>query len=316
MTPSPPVVIEMPASDAGAPFAQTLVEACTDGLGASGPCALEGAATEASTAHAVAIVSWDGGGRGAATVEVGVRRGAQADWRTRRVAFAASDAEIERWRSLGLIIATLVGGETPHDAAPPAAPPPAPERPAPPQLASAEKAPPKAASSTWSFEAGAVGARGAADALGAWGPSVRASVALHETPFFVTASFRYETESASAQVRIDWGWAALGVGLATSPAGPVLVEGRVEPTLGFVRASASDAVTQSGLLFGVREGAALTWWWARWIGPSLSADVVETTRSTSVEVTTGAGSTQAARAQWIGWSAGVGIRVRLGVGGD
>jgi hypothetical protein len=311
MTPSPAVVVEMSASDAGTSYAQVLVEACSDGLRGGGPCALEGSAASDS-ARAVAIVSWEGVGRSAAKIEVGVRRAAHADWLTRRVTFAASDAEVERWRSVGLIIATLVGG---GEGAKDSLPAPAPERPPPPpppKPAVTPSAPSsEPAGTAWFFELGADLARGAGDVLAAGGPTGRVGATFRRTPVFVTASLRYEIEpNVLAQVRLEWGWASVGVGVAT-PLGrtPFLVEARLEPTVGGIRASSSSggAPAQSGALFGAREGVGLTWWWARWLGLALCVEALETTRSTDVNVT---GTTLAAKAQWLGWSAGLGLRFR------
>jgi hypothetical protein len=310
MTPSPAVVVEMPASDASAPYAQVLLDACTAGLRDGGVCALDAGTGDAS--RAVAIVSWDGTGRGAAKIDVGVRRGAQAHWLTRRVTFAASDVEVERWRSVGLIIATLVGSEgarppaTEEPPSPPAAPPPespAPDKPAPP-------APPSATS--WFFEGGADVARGASDGLGAWGATARAGIAFHATPFFLTASLRYELQPlATAQTQLEWGWVAIGAGVAGRLGPDVLVEARFEPTVGGTRASSPSATQpQSGAVFGAREGVGITWWWARWLGPSLSLDVLETTGSTVINLSDGTGTTAIAKAQWIGWSTGLGLRFR------
>src|SRR5579859_2623261 len=101
------VVIEMHAQDAALPNARILVNACTEGLREMGPCSLEDSTS--SSAHAVVIVSWEGQGHTAAKIEVGVRHGGRgADWIARHVTFNATDAEPERWRSVGLIIATLV----------------------------------------------------------------------------------------------------------------------------------------------------------------------------------------------------------------
>ena len=102
-----PIVIEMTASDAALPYAQVLVSACSSSVHDRGPCALGDVTGE--SARVVVIVSWEGTGHFAAKIEVGVRQGTRADWRTRRVSFDATDQEIERWRSVGLIIATLVG---------------------------------------------------------------------------------------------------------------------------------------------------------------------------------------------------------------
>jgi hypothetical protein len=308
---SPPVVVEMSAADAGAPYAQVLVDACSAGLRGGRTCALEG--TTSDSAPAVAIVSWEGAGRSAAKIDVGVKRGARADWLTRRVTFDASDAEVERWRSVGLIIATLVGSGEAADADAPRLPLAAPV----PASVGATRSvsPPSSGGGSWFFEVGAAVARGAGDVVGAGGPSGRVGTLFRSLPLFVTGSLRYEIEPrATAQVRLEWAWVALGLGVAV-PLGdaPLLLEARVEPTLGGIRASSLvGPQEQSGALFGVREGAGLTWWWGRSFGVSLFADVLETTRSAVVNVSasTSPGVTQVAKAQWLGWSTGLGLRFR------
>lgn len=310
----PAVVVEMPAVDAGAPYASVLVQACTDGLRGGGTCALEEPSTEgAARARAYAIVSWDGSERKAATIEVGVRHGTQADWRTRRVTFEPGDAEMERWRSIGIIIATLVGGEPVADGAPSSpsrspspSPSPSPAHALPPPPARPEP-PPRA--TPWFLEAAGALSRGAAASIGAWGVEGRAGAGLGAGPLFVTGSLRYESE-AIAQAHLEWLWFGAGLGLST-PIGatPVDVEARCEPALAWARASASGA-TLSGALFGVREGVGLTWWWAPWLGPSLSIEALETTRSVVVDQATAAGTTSIARSQWFGWSGTLGLRFR------
>jgi hypothetical protein len=316
MTPSPPVVVEMSASDASTPYARVLVAACSDGLRGGGPCGLESTAVS-DPGRAVAIVSWDGTGRGTATIEVGVRRGARAEWLTRRVTFDPSDAEVERWRSVGLIIATLVGSESARDAAPPSAHavPPAPAPPSKPVPRDPAPPAPSLPGPSWFFELGADLARGGGDIVGAGGPNGRIGAAFRSTAVFVTGSVRYEVEPhATSQVRLEWGWASVGVGLAAPLAdGALLVEGRFEPTAGVIRASVSGgSPQQSGALFGAREGGALTWWWGRSFGLSLSLELLETTRSTVVTVSnaSGAGAIPVATAQWLGWSGGLGLRFR------
>ncbi|HEY2511496.1 MAG TPA: hypothetical protein VGI39_11595 [Polyangiaceae bacterium] len=314
MTANPPVVVEMSAADAGAPYAQVLVQACSAGLREEGPCALEGGAP-ADAARAVAVVSWEGDDRATAKVEVGVRHGQRADWLTRTVTFARADAEEERWRSVGLIIATLVGIQTGGDrgAELPAPPPTAPAAVAKePSAADKVSAPPPPAR-TWFVEADAVAARGAGDVLGAWGGALRGGVAFAGAPVFVTGSLRYEiAPDAAPDARLEWGWVSLGAGLA-APLGrtPLVFEARCEPTLGGVRATASrGGSAQSGGLFGVREGIGLTWWVGRALGVALGAEALETTRSAVVNVSGGAGYPAEARAQWLGWSTAIGLRFR------
>ena len=315
MTTPPPVVVEMSASDAGAPYAQVLVQACSAGLRGDGPCALEGSAP-ADAARAVAIVSWEGDDRATAKVEVGVRRGQHADWLTRRVTFARADAEEERWRSVGLIIATLVGSQTGGDRnadlptpPPPAAPPPVVKEPVAAEKPAASPMPAR----TWFVEADAEAVRGAGDVFGAWGGALRGGVAFEGTPFFVTGSLRYEiAPDAAPDARLEWGWVSLGAGVATPLSrAPLVFEARCEPTLGGVRASASQGgSTQSGGLFGVREGVGLTWWLGRAVGLTVGAEALETTRSAVVNVSGGAGYPAEAKAQWLGWSTAIGLRFR------
>jgi hypothetical protein len=132
------------------------------------------------------------------------------------------------------------------------------------------------------------------------------------TPVFLTASLRYEIQPlATAQVHLEWGWVAVGVGVAARVGPDLVVEARFEPTLGGTRASSPSATqAESGVLFGAREGVGITWWWGRWLGPTLSLDALETTGSTVVNVSNGAGNTAVAKAQWVGWSAGLGLRFR------
>jgi hypothetical protein len=310
MTPSPAVVVEMPASDASAPYAQVLVDACTGGLRNGGVCVLDAGTGDSS--RAVAIVSWDGAQRSAAKIDVGVRRGAHADWLTRRVTFAASDAELERWRSVGLIIATLVGSEEarPTATAEATSPPPAPPPESPAEKPIAPSATP--ATTSWFFEGGADVARGTTDGLGAWGATGRAGVTFPPTPLFLTTSLRYEIEPLdTARAHLEWGWVSVGIGVAGRIRPDLVVEARFEPTLGGARASSPSATqAQSGALFGAREGAGVTWWCVRWLGPTFSLDALETTGSTVVHLSNDAGNTAIAKAQWIGWSAGLGLRFR------
>jgi hypothetical protein len=306
--PSPPVVVEISASNASTAYAQVLVEACSDGLRGDGQCVLEGS-VPSDAARAVAIVLWEGADRAAAKIEVGMRRTAHADWLTRHVTFDPSDAEVERWRSVGLIIATLLGSEAGVKEQPPSLPlSPAPTMP----RAVSESPSPQRPGRSWFFEVGAELARGTGDVFAAAGGGARAGLTFSSTPFFATGSLRYELEpQASARVRLEWGWVALGLGLAAPLHGtPFVFEARCEPTLGGTRASATGGGSAAGALFGVREGAGMTWWWGRWIGLSLSADVLETTQSAVVNVSSGTGYVPATKAQWLQWSTGLGFRIR------
>jgi hypothetical protein len=315
------VVIEMPAQDAALPNARILVNACTEGLREMGPCSLEDSTS--SAARAVVIVSWEGQGHTAAKIEVGVRRGARgADWVARYVTFNATDVETERWRSVGLIIATLVeqaGNEKkaeptgPPAAQTPTKPPPAPPPHAEEATIKEHSATPPVATDGWMLDAAFELARGASTGFGALGASARASHPLESTPVFVTGSLRYESQAQAssnplARVSLQWGWATLGLGVATGLGAPVSFEGRLEPSLGWIVASpGGGGDSKSGPLFGVRESVCATWWWAPWVGLTVSAEALETTRSAIVVVSP---YQTVSTAEWIGWAFSMGLRVR------
>src|SRR5439155_16058043 len=131
------------------------------------------AAAKNEPSPAIAIVAWDDEGHLAVRVEVGLRRGDQSEWLARQVSFRDSDAEIERWRAVGLIIATLVGEASSGAGA--SAPSPlvaeparAAERPPPPPIAPLFSPRP----ARWCFDLGLDLARGTTDALGARGGSL------------------------------------------------------------------------------------------------------------------------------------------------
>jgi hypothetical protein len=102
---TPAVVIELPAGDRGSPLASALVAACNESV-ADAHCALASDAPPPDIA-AAAVVSWDEDRR-IANVSVVLRRGTKA-WLSRRIEFKDADAPRERFRAVGLVIATLVG---------------------------------------------------------------------------------------------------------------------------------------------------------------------------------------------------------------
>ena len=99
------VAVELPSRDTTQPESAALIAACSSALGA-GRCRL--AETSAEPPQAVAVVSFRDPARLAALIEVGRRESASVTWRTEEMAFKAEDAPIQRFRTLGLAIATLV----------------------------------------------------------------------------------------------------------------------------------------------------------------------------------------------------------------
>lgn len=119
----PTVVVDLGA-DASPERIQWVLDACNAAIGA-GRCVSEAPSGEAPP-RAVAIVRVkDAEGR-SVLIEVGTRDSAHADWSLRELRFEIRDPPRERWRSVGLALATLVGELDPSDDVEPPAPPPAP----------------------------------------------------------------------------------------------------------------------------------------------------------------------------------------------
>jgi hypothetical protein len=310
------IAVEIAQADAASPYASALVHACTQGLRAGGECIVATDA-EAEPSAAVAVVSWDGAHL-SAQVRVGARGSPRSDWFTSQLRFAPWDAELERWRAVGLVIATLAAGASSSPVAPEAAP----AARARTELNPLERVPvlPEAARPSrelapFTFELGAHVARGAADGFGARGGSARMQARWLRS-FFATASFRYEVEPRTGDlVDLEWGWISAGVGAATWVQDtPLLLEARLEPMFGRVQASFADGAGQgassSGFLFGARQGVAATFWALDWLGFALDAELSETTRRTVLRASVAGGPMgPVAVVPQVGWSAGVGVRL-------
>lgn len=128
----PIVVIDLGA-DASSERVAWVLDACNAAIGA-GRC-VTGVAPGEPPPRAVAIVRVrDDSGR-VVRIEVGERERSHAEWSLRELEFEAEDPPAERWRSVGLALATLLGELDPDDEIPTpaadAAPaqPPAPEPP-------------------------------------------------------------------------------------------------------------------------------------------------------------------------------------------
>ncbi|HEY4156591.1 MAG TPA: hypothetical protein VGM29_00785 [Polyangiaceae bacterium] len=120
----PIVLVELPAADAADDNAPALIAACSSGL-RRGKCATE-EAPNGERASAVAIVEWLDAAHLHARIDVGRRAEQRASWQMRELSFHEQDEMSERWRSVGLAIAGVVGEATllePPKPPPPPAPP-------------------------------------------------------------------------------------------------------------------------------------------------------------------------------------------------
>lgn len=102
---SPVVSLDVLPADVPAEYAPAMVTACSDAL-AEGRCAMAQTLPESTQPEAVALVLWQGDGFLQVTVRVG-RGGGQ--WLARALTFSERDSISERWTTVGLTVATLVG---------------------------------------------------------------------------------------------------------------------------------------------------------------------------------------------------------------
>jgi hypothetical protein len=106
----PLVLVEISPPERPAALSQVLVDACSSTV-REGKCGLASDA-DAPAAYALAIVRWTDQNELEALVQVGVREGKATHWQARTLHFVDTDLRVERWRSIGLTIATLVGETT------------------------------------------------------------------------------------------------------------------------------------------------------------------------------------------------------------
>jgi hypothetical protein len=250
--PLPPVVIELNQSDAASTNAATLVGACTTAV-SDGECRL-GTSSDAA-ARAVVLVTWSAEHRHA-KVEIGVKGRERSRWVSREIDFREADPEAERWRSVGLVIGTLVpitereaaaetgppgtspsgaggaGAATPSAPKPEktAATPPAPApsaAPNPEPTTPTARPPAAAAARLW---LGLEGVAGPALDDGSWRFGA-GFVSVYDFPGVLLASgtLRYSARpSTDTDTDERWFTGALGVGLQGRPLPALRLEGRSE----------------------------------------------------------------------------------------
>lgn len=223
--PVPVVVVDVSPPDAGHETTAALVEACSAAF-ARGRCELGSGLLGSRRA----LVRWSEDGASAA---IEVETSGSSPER-RELNFTATDASIERWRAVGLVIGTLARDS--EDPASPvehtAEPKPTPKRRVPDaKPLSTERVPP----STWLTLAFATGPLG--DTL-AYGASLRAAHVVMG-PAFASVSLRYLTRPEDAHgVTLDLFAPSLGGGVRYSLGSGFELGGRVDATVELARARA------------------------------------------------------------------------------
>jgi hypothetical protein len=226
---SPVVSLDVLPADVPAEYAPAMVAACSDAL-ADGRCAMAHTLPESTRPEAVALVLWQGDGFLQVNVRVG-RGGGQ--WVARGLSFSERDSLPERWTTVGLTVATLVGetrglDDKNHAAALPA-PAADPARPAlaggkPVDVAPPPKAGPSPPSARWQGRFGAV--TGPGWDAGSWrmGPWLSLGFRISGTPLVLNAMGSYALSRGPTVQRAELStrWATVGVGVGVTGTWPAL----------------------------------------------------------------------------------------------
>ena len=217
---SPVVSLDVLPANVPAEYAPAMVGACSDAL-AAGRCAMAQTLPESTQPEAVALVLWQGDAFLQVTVRVG-RGGGQ--WVARALSFSERDSLSERWTTVGLTVATLVGETRGLDAAMQSGPANVPT----PMAASADgkqvdvaprpaARPPSLPPARWQGRFGAV--TGPGWELGDWrmGTWLSLGFRISGTPLVLNALGSYALSHGptiqDAELSTRWATVGLGVGL-------------------------------------------------------------------------------------------------------
>jgi len=260
----PVVVIEVAPPDAHPRFPAELSAACSDAV-RRGRCLIAGPAPAEEHPAAVAIVTWDGR-QLAVRVQVGVRRAPETRWLMRDMHFKQADQPVERWRAVGLTIATLVGelpghGETALAAQPAAksAPPKPIRRKPPPPPLPAPARPPR-----WWIEAGALLGPGLGAGAPRGGGFAGGAYLLGDLPLLAHVSLGYAARPADVRgVSVQFLTLQAGLGARLElDAADLELDGRLGASLERIGASATRSGAEdsgSRILPALHLGADIGW---------------------------------------------------------
>ena len=238
--PIPPVIVELPP-DASAHEAAALIEACNKSLPERG-CELISPGRDGEARSGVALVRRRGERK--LLIELGVLRDRKVSWVLRELEFKADDPEQERWRTVGLVIGTLVGqaeaGSPPEPRNDLAQEP----RRAPADTPVARDIRPKVAE--WRASLGVDAVAGPALEQESWrlGAGFGGGFRLARSPVFLQLGLRYAaTPRDSDGVALSWASAAAGVGVHWDLSRPLKLESTAALVVERVGASATSADT-------------------------------------------------------------------------
>jgi hypothetical protein len=286
LTMSHTIAVELPAADVASPSAQALLDTCTAGTQARARCMLSADAAAEGDRIAVAIVTWDGPARTGAHVEVGLRVGVEQRWRARELSFSRVDPDVERWRTVGFAIATLVGDLIEHDqASPERGPTPAPAAIPPRREAPQAEGARDTSTATWLPAAwldAVLSVDTGAAAAPAFGAEIRLAHMLDRERWFVAGAVQCGAQWLQEdRLSIVRPAASAGVGVVALQLGQRLrFTLRVEAMMQLVRVAGTDpesgASAQGGRwLPGLEQGLDGAWMASRRVGLVAGARVAE-----------------------------------------
>lgn len=219
---SPVVSLDVLPADVPAEYAPAMVSACSGAL-TSGSCALAGSLPESAKPEAVALVLWQGGNFLQVTVRVS-RGGGQ--WTARALVFSERDSIAERWTTVGLTVATLVGEMSPVNEPGPADDGPVVSGSSAPRPTSADASPVSTAPSPrptepirpWRAALGALAGQGWVGGRAQLGGFVSIGFRPGAWPLLAQAlgSYSSASESTTSGRSLKTNWISLGLGVGTT----------------------------------------------------------------------------------------------------
>jgi hypothetical protein len=260
----PAVIVEIHAADAAPSSVQALLDGCEIGMHGEARCLL-GPAPSGTEWAADAVVAWDG-----PDVQVAVELHEGGARKTRTMQFADADPVLERWRTTGFAVATMVGDALADrqiavhaEESPPAA------QVAPPPLREAVVRAPEPSLPRWWIDGRFSAARGAEDASVALGGELALSRSLGG-PWFLSGALGL-TSQRSQGVELLRPSVAFGLGILAPRIGDQLsFSRRVQPRLEAIDASGHDASGATGhavrAALGLGEGVDAAWMASDWFG--------------------------------------------------
>lgn len=108
------VVVAVAPTEESSLLATALLDACDIGMHPI-RCVFGHDTTAVREGLVMAVVSWEGSIRSEVRIAVGMRVHGAAQWQTRSLFFSPMDPDVERWRTAGFAIATMVGEVVAHE---------------------------------------------------------------------------------------------------------------------------------------------------------------------------------------------------------